>query len=295
MKKLLLMGVALGILGAADFAMAADLAVRAPVVYKAPPIAPWSWTGTYVGVNGGYGWASDPATLTDSTVTTSSTSHDADVPSPTFVANPPTSTVAVGAASAHTNGWLGGIQAGHNWQSNSWVYGLEGDIQITGQNGSVTLCDTPGCPVGTGMSTANYKLPWFGTLRGRLGFSPASRWLVYATGGLAVGQVNESLSGGVVGGAPGTSVGSSNTTRAGFVVGGGVESALTNDWSLKLEYLYMDFGTVGLTAAGAPITTATFNGPRIETIAISTTTAGLSTKITDNIIRLGLNYRVSPN
>jgi outer membrane immunogenic protein len=293
MKKLLLMGVALGILGAADFSMAADMAVRAPV-YKAPPIAPWSWTGTYVGVNGGYGWASDPATLTDSTTTTSSTTHDATVPSPTFVANPTTIVVATGTGSANTNGWFGGVQAGHNWQSNSFIYGLEGDIQITGQSGSIALCDTPGCPVGTGLDAANYKLPWFGTFRGRLGFTPASRWLVYATGGLAVAQVNESLSGGTVGGGGALSV-SSNTTRAGFAVGGGVESALTNDWTLKVEYLYMDFGTLSLTGAGAPITTTTFNGPRIETIAISTTTAGLSTRVTDNIIRLGLNYRVSPN
>ncbi len=292
MKKLMLGSAALVMLVAGGPAMAADMAVKAPV-YKAP-IATWSWAGSYVGVNGGYGWASDPSTLSDTTVTTSSTTHDATIPTPTFVANPTTTVVAAGTGSANTNGWFGGIQAGHNWQSNSFVYGLEGDIQITGQSGSATLCDTPGCPVGTGMDVANYRLPWFGTFRGRLGFTPASRWLVYATGGLAVAQVDESLSGGTVGGGGGLSA-SNNSTRAGFAVGGGVESALTNDWTLKLEYLYMDFGTLSLAGTGAPITTTTFNGPRIETIAISTTTAGLSTRVTDNIIRLGLNYRVSPN
>jgi outer membrane immunogenic protein len=52
MKKLLLMGVALGVLGAADFSMAADM----PVYLKAPPVAPWSWTGFYIGGNVGYSW-----------------------------------------------------------------------------------------------------------------------------------------------------------------------------------------------------------------------------------------------
>jgi outer membrane immunogenic protein len=291
MKRNFLHGAGLVALIVAGPALAADL--KAPV-YKAPVMAPWSWAGTYVGVNAGYGWASDPATLTDTVTTTSMTTHDATVPVPTFVAGPTITTVATGGASANVNGWLGGIQAGHNWQSNTFVYGLEGDIQVTGQTGSVTPCDTAGCPVGTGAATASYKLPWFGTLRGRLGFTPASRWLVYVTGGLAVAGVNESLSGGVIGAGLGSVVASNNTTRAGFVIGGGVESALTNEWSVKLEYLYMDFGSTGLAGVGAPITTATFNGPRIETITVATPTAALSTKITDNVVRLGLNYRVSP-
>jgi outer membrane immunogenic protein len=293
MNRLLLAGVTL-LSMAAGPAMAADLAPKP--IYKAPPLAPaWSWNGFYVGGNVGYGWAADPTTLTDSTTTTSSTSHNADVPSPTFIANPTIITTASASANANANGWLGGLQAGHNWQSGTFVFGLEGDIQITGQKGSVTLCDTAGCPGGTGIVTANYKLPWFGTLRGRLGVTPAPRWLVYFTGGLAVGEVDEDLAGAIVGGAPGTLIASSHTTRAGFVVGGGVESALTNNWTLKLEYLYMDFGNVGATAVGAPVTTATFNGPRIETIAIATTTAGLSTRATDNIVRLGLNYLIAPN
>ena len=137
-------------------------------------------------------------------------------------------------------------------------------------------------------------MPWFGTLRARFGFTPSRRWLVYGTGGLAFAEIKDSLTEGPVGGGAGGLTASANTTRAGFAVGGGVEAALTNRWSLKLEYLYMGFGTLGLAGAGAPVTTTTFNGPRIETIATSTTTSTLSTRVSDNVVRVGLNYHWGP-
>ena len=61
MKKLLLCGVALGAVAIANSASAADMPL------KAPPLPGWGWAGFYAGVNVGYGWASDPATLTDTT------------------------------------------------------------------------------------------------------------------------------------------------------------------------------------------------------------------------------------
>jgi len=187
------------------------------------------------------------------------------------------------------NGVIGGLQTGYNRQSAWLVYGLEGDIQGSGQRGSITICDTAGCPVGSGMGTASYKLPWFGTLRARLGFTPAERWLVYATGGLAVGEIDQRLSGGPVGGAPAFTV-NSNTTRAGFAVGGGVETYILDHWSIKVEYLFLGYGNVGVSGAGAPVVTTAFNGPRIETITTTTTTANLSSRIGDNIVRVGANY-----
>jgi outer membrane immunogenic protein len=285
MKKLMTGSAALAaVFVAVSSAVAADMAVKAPIV------VPYSWTGAYVGGNIGYGWASDPTTLTVTTVTTSETSHDATIIPPTFVPGPTTTTTAAGAGNVNPNGVVGGAQAGYNWQSGIVVLGIEGDIQGTGQNGSTTLCVTAGCPTGTGAATAGYKLPWFGTLRGRIGFTPDPRWLVYATGGLAVGEINQSLSEGPVGGTPGV-VANTNTTRAGFAVGGGVEAAITGRWTIKAEYLFMGFGTVGLSGTGAPVTTDTFNGPRIETITTATTTGSLSTRITDNVVRVGVNYR----
>jgi outer membrane immunogenic protein len=286
MKRLALGNTALAVfvLTAGSAALAADMAVKAPIV------APFSWTGPYVGGNIGYGWGWDPVTLTDTASSTSIISHDADVPNPTFIPGPSTGpTTSSGGGNVDPNGVIGGLQAGYNWQSSAWVYGLEGDVQASGQRGSVTICDTAGCPAGSGVGIATVKLPWFGTLRARLGFAPSPRWLIYVTGGLAVAEIDENLSEGPVGATPGF-VFNSDSTRVGFAVGGGVETYILEKWSIKAEYLFLGFGNVGGGGTGAPIVTAAFNGPRIETITTTTTTSSLSARIGDNIVRAGLNY-----
>jgi outer membrane immunogenic protein len=283
MKKLMFGSATLvACLVAAGSAMAADMVVKAPIV------APYSWAGPYLGGNVGYGWASDPATLTDSVVTTVTLVTDV-TSTPVFHTPTQTAITAAGSGNVNPNGVIGGVQGGYNWQSGTIVFGLEGDIEASGQNGSTTLCDTAGCPVGSGIATAGYKLPWFGTLRARLGFTPQPRWLIYATGGLAVAEIDESVSEGPVGGTPGIVI-NSNTTRAGFAVGGGVETAITDRWSIKAEYLFMGFGNVGVTGAGVPVTTTVFPNVRTEIITSTTMIAGLSTRISDNIVRVGLNY-----
>jgi outer membrane immunogenic protein len=274
--------------------MAAGSAMAADMPLKAPPLPVWSWAGFYAGGNIGYGWASDASTLTDSTATTLTRCDDCDTPAPVLTPLGTTTTVAAGTANVDPNGVVGGLQAGYNWQNNSLVYGLEADIQASGQNGSVTICDTAGCPAGTGIATQSIKLPWFGTVRARLGYTPSPRWLVYATGGLAVAEIQDSIAQGVVGGATGLSA-NVDTTRAGFAVGGGVETALTDHWSFKVEYLFMGFGTVSLGGTGAAVTTTTgtcgfCRPPRIEEIVTTQTTSTVSTRIDDNVIRVGLNY-----
>jgi outer membrane immunogenic protein len=286
MKKLVASTAFLAAFAAVSPASAADMALKA-----APATPVWSWAGPYLGANVGYGWASDPSTLTDTTTTTRTREDDADTPTPIFTPLGTATAVAAGSGRVRPNGALGGFQAGYNLQSNSFVYGLEGDIQITGQRGTATLCDTAGCPAGSGIATENVKLPWFGTFRGRLGFTPSSSWLVYATGGLAVAEVKESLSGGVVGGAPGLFGANTNTTRAGFAVGGGVETAIAAHWSVKVEYLYMGFGSVNLSGTGAPVTVTTgITPPRILLITTTTLGGAVSTRISDNVVRVGLNY-----
>ena len=109
---------------------------------------------------------------------------------------------------AKVNGGLVGLQAGYNWQSGAWVYGLEGDIQITGAK-DTDAWTAPGAPAppptapndflpgpagGGPMSfTHEWKFPWFGTLRARLGVLPAERWLLYVMGGLAVGEAEYNM------------------------------------------------------------------------------------------------------
>ena len=118
---------------------------------------------------------------------------------------------------------------------------------------------------------------WFGTLRGRVGALITPTILLYGTGGLAYGGISDSGSVTVTlnGGSTGWSFGDS-TTKVGWTAGAGVEGAIpnTSDWTWKVEYLYIDFGTLsgnGLNSGGDPYS--------------------WSTKVTDNIVRVGLNYR----
>jgi outer membrane immunogenic protein len=302
MKKLLLMGVALGVLGAADFSMAADM----PVYLKAPPVAPWSWTGFYIGGNVGYSWGRastdfDEVSASTSVVTAVTTGVHNPLPG-----NGATATVvgsAFGSASAAMDGWLGGAQAGYNWQSDQWVYGVEGDFQLTGESDDPLFCGTAGCPLGSAFGTSTTKLPWFATLRARAGHTwdpgmTQTPVFLYLTGGLAVGEIDSTYTGGLVGGPVGAI--NPNTTRAGWVVGGGGEGRLGHtNWTLKLEYLYMDFGSVSGTvgSAGAPVITP-FGINNSDQIHFITTTTGIigvaNTHVIDQVLRLGLNYKFPP-
>jgi outer membrane immunogenic protein len=201
------------------------------------------------------------------------------------------------------DGWVFGGQAGYNWQFNrSWVFGLEGDIDATGQDGTglfgpSTTVATFLPPVGalvlptrttttTATGSLEEKLSWLATFRGRIGVLPSDRVLLYVTGGLAVGEVKTTagattttttaLSFGTPPGPTSVSaLAASSSTQAGWTIGAGVEGAIGGNWTAKLEYLYVDLGTVNNTFAGtapfAPITT--------------------SAHVTDNILRAGVNYR----
>jgi outer membrane immunogenic protein len=236
-------------------AFAADMALKAP-----PAPAPvWSWNGWYVGLNvgGSFGKASDSVSF-------------AGVPIAT-------------AGSQSLNGVIGGGQIGYNVVNNNWLFGLEADIQGSGErNNDPALASLLFSPVVlfapvTGTLGVNEKLDWFGTVRGRLGVLASPNWLLYATGGLAYGgvQTNETMT--FTGTVTGSNSNSFNTTRAGWTVGAGVEAVLGNNWTAKLEYLYMDFGTFSNTWA-VPGAGAAF------------TPVGFSSHLTDNLVRVGVNY-----
>jgi outer membrane immunogenic protein len=264
---------------------AASAADMAPRMYtKAPiPVAIYDWTGFYIGGNVGYGWG---RAGTDGTQTgTQSVSEFAAISGalrPGFPVVTPLASAPLSGRS-NLNGVIGGGQAGYNWQRGTWLFGLETDIQGSGQRGSSDVCTLAGCPPGSTVFTANYKLDWFGTARGRIGFLPTDRVLLYATGGLAYGGVSAS--------APLIPL-SWGSTRAGWTVGAGAEAAIDNNWSVKLEYLYMDLGNVGggsttsttvVTQLGTPV--------RFNTVTTTALTSAFSTRFTDNILRVGSNYR----
>ena len=193
MKKLILS------VAAVIFAMpafAADMALKAP-----PPPAPvFSWNGWYAGVNigGSFGEARDSLAVTGGAPASSSTS-------------------------AHLDGVIGGGQIGYNWLSGTTLVGLEADIQGSSERSSANTnplsvpalaCALAPC-VSVGAFNDIEKLPWFGTLRGRLGLLASPSVLLYVTGGLAYAQIDSNTSFTPIAGA-GAAVNNFNTTRAGW-------------------------------------------------------------------------------
>jgi outer membrane immunogenic protein len=255
-NKLTALGVAFAIVAVSAPAFAADMALKAP-----PVVVPvWSWTGWYAGLNlgGSFGNASDSVTF-------------AGVPIAT-------------AGSQRLDGVIGGGQIGYNWQSGTWLFGLEADIQGSSErNNDPALAsfffNLPQlAPPTNGILGVNEKLGWFGTVRSRLGVLANPNWLLYATGGLAYGGVQTTETFSSVA-AAGTAVSSNSfsSTRAGWTLGGGVEAVLGNNWTAKVEYLYIDLGSFSSlwTVPGAlPVFSP----------------VGFSSHVTDNIVRAGVNY-----
>jgi outer membrane immunogenic protein len=277
MRQILIGSIAIASL-AATGAFAADLPAR--TYTKAPVMVDpgYNWTGFYAGLNGGYSWGRG--------------SETAPIGAPFPATASYTST-------QNVNGGVFGGQIGYNWQvDRKWVLGLEADGQWTGERGrannnlgSIDI-PTPGDDfnlLSTGSVSNETKLPWFATFRGRAGFLADPSLLLYATGGLAVGQVTYSSQAtltaqlfgpGIAGTTPAspllTLVGpalSESQTRVGWTLGAGAEKKFTPNWSAKLEYLYMDFG---------------------KTTYFSGTANAIDVNFHDHIFRAGINYAFSP-
>ncbi|WJR79597.1 outer membrane protein [Bradyrhizobium sp. NP1] len=115
---------------------------------------------------------------------------------------------------AKPSGFVIGAQGGYNWQNGPWVFGVEGDIQATGAD------DT--------FAPWKFSNPWFGTVRGRAGYA-FNNILFYGTAGLAFGELR------------GQTFGFSEShVTAGWTGGVGAEFGLNQNWSAKIEYLYVD-------------------------------------------------------
>ena len=167
-------------------ASAADLAAR-PYT-KAPIIVEpgYDWSGFYIGGNVGYSWGRE---RTDGTLTGTQNVSVFRTAGPNLISSvtTPLATQSL-VGRADMNGVIGGGQIGYNWQSSKWLFGLEADFQGSDERATADICTVAGCPLGSSVLTANYKLDWFGTARGRVGFLATDRVLLYATGGLAYGH-----------------------------------------------------------------------------------------------------------
>jgi outer membrane immunogenic protein len=294
MKKLLgaLAGIAL--VAPLGTVLAADL--RVPV--KAPmmaPVAVYNWTGFYAGVNVGYSWGRDPYDIAGASTTRTRVFRAFGLPAETLISDVTAAGPAFAAAgTANIDGFVGGGQMGYNWQTGGMVWGLETDIQWTGQKGSSEFCLTAGCPLGSFTANADYRLRWFGTFRARAGVLVDPRVLLYVTGGLAYGEINVDYTAGILGLPLGST--STSTVKAGWTIGGGIEGALGGNWTAKAEYLYMDLGTQSVAGLGGVGSTIIPNAPQggFTTVVDTTFAAAANARIRDNIFRVGLNYRFAP-
>ena len=247
-------------------AFAADLAPP-PVEPVAPEIVPsFTWTGFYAGLSAGYGRGNLD---TDLKAVPTATANDL----PTALGFGLNGGVARVKDTA--NGFVGGGQIGYNYQLDPhWVIGAEADLQYAGLDSKKTFIGDQNIPV-----TVKTELDWFGTVRGRVGVT-ADRLLFYGTAGLAYGHADGGLTvtpGTVQNpGVGGPFTASDSQTHVGYAVGAGVEAAMTQHVTLRLEYLYMDLGKRNYHFAFPDS-----NG----------STTDSTEAITENLFRVGLNYR----
>jgi outer membrane immunogenic protein len=232
----------------ASAAGAADMAVKAPPV---PVVALYSWTGCYIGVEGGGSWGRARST-------SNGTNNGV-----------PNGTAGVVKVESDLSGGLIGGTLGCNYQVNRWVFGIEGDGSWSGETGSSFLIP----PTFVNLFKEDISQSWMTTIRGRIGYAVTPTVLLYGTAGGAFADLNiHEFNPSVVGA---SFIGATETHQfSGWTAGAGVEWGFAPHWSAKVEYLYMDLGRqnyFATTATGC----CTFQ----------------STHLTDNIVRAGINYR----
>ena len=228
------------------------------------PECDFSWTGFYIGLRGGYGWSSND----DVHIRLFDENQD-------FIVDP-----------SHQNldsdGFVGGGELGFNWQVGKWfVLGAEADFSGSDINGdSSRVHDIPQFSPDMNEFRTSQDVDWFGTVRGRVGFVPWCRVMLYGTGGFAYGNVDDS---GVLDFVPFGGLShlpaSHDETDTGWTAGGGVEFAIGHHWTIKAEYLYIDLGDHSAIAPQIPDlnTPSTFAQYRWDN-AFHTVTAGLNFK-----------------
>jgi outer membrane immunogenic protein len=265
----------------------AALAVSISAVAMSSGASAEDWSGLYFGANVGGAWGNSDAT---STVACPANAAVAYFCSATAGQNNGPAVSNAGTGSLSDDNVIGGGQFGYNLQQGGLVYGLEVDLsafdlgasrQVSGDYPTPFGAGVPGntFTIGTGLGTN-----WLFTARGRFGWA-VSNMLVYATGGLALTdlKVTTSFRDNLAPGAfvPGASLFASDTEiKTGWTVGGGVEWALGGSWTVRGEYLYLDFGSAN---ASGVITNVSFPG--------GSNPLSVSEDLSAHIARAGVNYR----
>jgi outer membrane immunogenic protein len=273
MNKFMLGSTALIAFAAVGSAGAADLPVKAPPMVAAPV---FSWTGCYIGAHAGYGWGrnrNDFGTAVASGPTEEGSFFPAEF----------------GPFDHNTNGGVVGGQVGCNYQfANNWVIGVEGEAWWSGMKGSFTAPED-NSPIGDPGTFSRFESRnlWDGDVALRLGYA-WGRSLLYGKAGVAVGSFQYTewhddfptthscpgvafVSGGFVNGTCSVTL---NNTRAGLLLGVGWEYAWTNNWSFKVEYDYINYGSTNIAYPSA--------AAAIQSFSVSDT---------KQIVKVGVNYK----
>jgi outer membrane immunogenic protein len=196
-----------------------------------PPVPIFTWTGLYAGLQVGYAWDQDPVTVTNLSPTLTSAG-------PFFFSD---------SFSDNPSGVIGGAHLGYNKQFDNWLLGLNWVIGLEGTVDGTSLSTTRVSPFGFSSALGLGNLPIFGSLNTRSAVQGSirlragvafDRVLIYATGGAAfAGFATDYQTF-----APVFLQEDDSKTRSGWTVGGGLEYAVTNNWSIRAEYRYSDFG-----------------------------------------------------
>ena len=213
-KTLGLLASAAVLLGTSQIASAADLPVKAML----SPAPVWSWTGFYGGLHVGAGWGTTETTLTGFSVV------------PPVI---PPIAFSLPFAQNSRSGFLGGAQAGYNWQSGLFVFGVQADIAGMDVKGTTPCLVILSCTA---------KSDWLATVSGRVGAVVLDRGLIYAKGGAAWMNTNRTVNLPVFGGLGAINeITNKDTTTWGWLVGMGTEWMITRNWTAFVEYNYIEF------------------------------------------------------
>lgn len=264
-----------------NVASAADLAYRKAAPYTPVSVVGYSWNGFYIGGNAGAGFGSN------------NSSNSLLLPANSVVGSLGTDGILTFPSNRSSNAFfVGGGQIGYNWQATpgaGFVYGIEADIQYvdmsrsgaglttpanytfvptTGLSRGLAFAPPPASVITNGTRDMNY----LGTVRGRVGYA-FDNLLLYATGGFAYG-----------GGAD-NNINGSNDVRYGYTVGGGLEYGFSQNWSMKVEGLYVSLDRRNGNAVGS----GTFSNAA-NTVTLNTN--GNEFRNLDfGLVRVGLNYK----
>ena len=240
-----------------------------PLYYKAPlKTATYLWTGCYLGVHGGYGWGKSNNNVTD--------------PLDRIADETPSD------LSSSPKGGITGAQLGCNYQfAENWVIGNEGEGWRSWMSDTGSAIGSEDFPLGSDVHTLRAQNMWDSALSLRLGMAVGPA-LFFVKGGGAYGSFQY------------TFVDASdfhdfdvNSAKLGWVVGGGVEYAFTENWSAKLEYDYLNFGTNNVST----FLTNPASAEAAEGVAAALNIGGafppyaFSVRETANIVKAGLNYK----